>query len=78
MDRLIEFVNANLWLALAIVATTLAVIFNELRLKSQTLGTISPAQAVRLINDGATVVDLRDAEAFSSGHLIDALNLNPK
>ena len=78
MDRLIEFANANLWLALAIVATTLAVIFNELRLKSQTLGTISPAQAVRLINDGATVVDLRDAEAFSSGHLIDALNLNPK
>jgi rhodanese-related sulfurtransferase len=78
MDRLIEFANANLWLALAIVATSLAVIFNELRLKAQTIGTISPSQAVRLINDGATVVDLRDADAFASGHLIDALNLSPK
>ena len=78
MDRLIEFANANIWLALGIVGTLLAVIFNELRLRSQSVGSISAPQAVGLINNGATVVDLRDADAFKQGHLIDALNLNPK
>jgi rhodanese-related sulfurtransferase len=78
MDRLIEFANANIWLALGIVGTLLAVIFNELRLRSQAVGSISAPQAVGLINNGATVVDLRDADAFKQGHLIDALNLNPK
>ncbi|MFT4591488.1 MAG: rhodanese-related sulfurtransferase [Gammaproteobacteria bacterium] len=78
MDRLIEFANANIWLALALVGTILAVIFNELRLRSQSIGSISAPQAVGLINNGATVVDLREADAFKQGHLIDALNLNPK
>ncbi len=78
MDRLIEFANANIWLALAIVATSLAVIFNELRMKAQTLGSITPAQAVGLINDGATVIDIRESDAFSKGHLIDSKNLSPK
>ena len=78
MDRLIEFANANIWLALAIVATTLAVIFNELRMKAQTLGSITPAQAVALINDGATVIDIRESDAFSKSHLIDSMNLSPK
>ena len=77
MDRLIEFANANIWLALALVGTILAVIFNELRLRSQSIGSISAPQAVGLINNGATVVDLREADAFKQGHLIDALNLNP-
>ena len=78
MDRLIEFANANIWLALALVGSLLAVIFNELRLRSQAMGSISAPQAVGLINNGATVVDLRDPEAFKQGHLIDALNLNPQ
>ena len=78
MDRLIEFANANIWLALALVGSLLAVIFNELRLRSQAMGSISAPQVVGLINNGATVVDLRDPEAFKQGHLIDALNLNPQ
>jgi rhodanese-related sulfurtransferase len=78
MDRLIEFSNANIWLTLAIVAMTLAVIFNELRMKTQTLGSISPSQAVKLINDGALIIDIREEQAFLSGHLMEAKNLGPK
>ncbi len=78
MDRLIEFAGDNALLTLAIVATALAAIFNELRLKALSIGSISPQEAVRLINSGAAVVDLRDADTFKQGHLIDSQNLDPK
>jgi len=38
---------------------------------------VPPGDAVRLINDGATVLDLRPAEQFAAGHLASAVNLAP-
>lgn len=75
MGQLVEFVNNHPYHALAVLASLFAVIFYELRLKSQGLTNISTAAAVRLINNGAMIVDVRPAEAFASGHIVNARNV---
>ena len=50
-------------------------IFSELRRKASGLVAIGAAEAVTLINGDAAVVDLRNAEAFSRGHIVNAKNI---
>ena len=75
MDRLAEFAENNLFLVLALLASWSAVMFYELRLKSRTLAQVSAADAVRLINKGAMIVDVRPADAFREGHIVNARNV---
>ena len=75
MDRLIEFTNAHPLLMAATVLMALAVLFYETRLKAGNVASISSAQAVRLINQGGRVVDVRDKAQFETGHIVDAINL---
>ena len=72
MDQLVEFTSNNALLVSALIATAFAVLFNELRLKSQTLGSISAADAVHMINRGAVVVDVREESSFNSGHIVES------
>ena len=76
MQELAEFAATNPWLVSGLIASGLAVIFNELRIKSQGVSALSTAMAVRLINDGGAIVDVRDAEKFSNAHIIDADNIS--
>lgn len=75
MDRLIEFTNAHPLLMAATVLMALAVLFYETRLKAGNVASISSAQAIRLINQGGRVVDVRDEALFQSGHIVDAINI---
>ncbi|ARG96772.1 rhodanese-like domain-containing protein [Legionella micdadei] len=78
MGHLGQFITNHwgLWLALAIV---LALIFiNELLTQRKKAKEISPQTAVNLINhENAVVVDLREAELFRKGHIIDAVRATP-
>jgi rhodanese-related sulfurtransferase len=53
----------------------LAVMIYEIRLKSQGFTHVSVTDAVRLINKGAVVVDVRDADEFRAGHIVNAKNI---
>lgn len=53
----------------------IALVVNELRIRGQSGVSVPAQQAVRLINQGAAVVDVRDAASFGSGHILDAVNL---
>lgn len=75
MGNIIEFAANHPWLASATIAMALIVIFYELRQKAGAIAALSSAQAVQAINQGARVVDIRDAEQFSAGHIIDAINI---
>jgi len=77
MSQLLEFIGNHPLLAVGVVAAGLAVLFNELRLRSQAVGALSTAQAVQLINNGAAVLDIRSAEDFSASRLIDSQNVAP-
>ena len=75
MARLLEFTNNHPLLAIGTILMALAVIFYELRLRAQGMTAISTAQAVRLINKGGRVVDVRNEEQFAAGHIVDALHI---
>lgn len=52
-----------------------AVLAFEIRLRRHGVTHVSATDAVRLINKGAIVVDVRDAEAFGQGHIVNARNV---
>ena len=78
MQELIEFTSANPWLISGLIASGLAVVFYELREKARDIGSLNTALAVRLINDGSKVIDLRPADSFATGHIVDAQNIPEK
>jgi rhodanese-related sulfurtransferase len=78
MQDLIEFTSANPWLIAGVIASALAVVFYELREKARDIGSLNTALAVRLINDGSKVIDLRAADIFATGHIVDAQNIPEK
>ncbi|MCZ0955287.1 MAG: rhodanese-like domain-containing protein, partial [Rhodospirillaceae bacterium] len=75
MARLVEFAQNNLFLVLALLATWSAVMFYEIKLKSRGLFQVSSADALRIINKGAMIIDVRPAEAYGNGHIVNARNI---
>lgn len=51
------------------------VVVTELRRKAAGVAAVEPTDAVRLINNDATVIDLRSSEAFSRGHIVSSRNI---
>jgi rhodanese-related sulfurtransferase len=49
--------------------------YYEIRQKSQDLSHVSVADAVRLINKGAVVVDVRPTQEYGAGHIVNAKNV---
>jgi rhodanese-related sulfurtransferase len=75
MAQLVEFANNHVWLVAGLIVALSAVMFYELRLRAQGATHISPADAVRLINKGALVIDIRKPEDFEQGHIVNARNI---
>jgi rhodanese-related sulfurtransferase len=69
MDRLIEYTNHHPWLALAMVVAIILVVLYEMRLRSENQSSVSPQDMVRLMNQGALLIDLRPAEQYTAGHV---------
>ncbi len=75
MGQLAEFASNHPFLVMGLLATWGAVMFYELRLKSLGLVQVSVPDAVKLINRGAMVVDVREPDAFRNGHIVSAKNI---
>jgi rhodanese-related sulfurtransferase len=75
MAQLVEFANNHVWLVTALLVAWSAVMFYELRLRGQGATHVTAADAVRLINKGALVIDVRKAEEFAAGHIVNARNV---
>ena len=52
------------------------VIVYELRNRNENLSAVSPQDLVRLMNQGATFIDLRPAEEFANGHVSGARQMS--
>jgi rhodanese-related sulfurtransferase len=72
MQRLMEFIGNHPYYALAAIAAAAAVAFYEIRERMLTFAALSAMQAVRLMNQGALVIDLRGKELYDAGHIGDA------
>ena len=75
MQRLFEFIDHHPFLAGGAVLAALAVIAVEIRERIQKFAALSAAQAVRLMNQGALILDLRAPESFEAGHIGEARNV---
>ena len=71
MAQLFEFAGNHPFLVGSLVLIIVLVIVNEIRLKAAG-PELAPADAVRLINDGATVLDVRPAAQYADGHIVGA------
>ena len=75
MQRLLDYATHHPGLSLLLTAAVLAVMIYELRERARGQGAIGPQDAVRLMNQGAALLDVRDAEAFAAGHIRGARHL---
>lgn len=75
MAQLVEFAGNHVWLMTGLVAAWAAVMFYEFRLRAQGVTHVTAADAVRLINKGALVIDVRKPEEFQAGHIVNARNV---
>lgn len=69
MDRLIEYIHHHPLLALSVLLTAALVVAYETRLKAEGAQGVSPQELIRLMNQGALVLDLRPAEQYAAGHI---------
>ena len=76
MDRLVQYIQVNHWLVAATVVVLVLVIVFELRARAESFAAITPQDAIRLMNRGAVVIDLRPLEQYAAGHLNGARRMD--
>jgi rhodanese-related sulfurtransferase len=75
MEQYLEFTANHPLLIGALLLSFFLVIFSELKRKSRGVTTLEPQEAIKLINADAVVIDLRSADAFARGHIVNARNI---
>jgi len=75
MGQVVEFASHHPVLIAGLIAAWLAVMVYELRMRAGGVTHVSAADAVRLINKGALVIDVRKPEDFEAGHIVNARNV---
>jgi len=75
MQQFFQNVANHYWLVAAAALMAVLVIVHEFRARTAAFGSLSPAEAVRLVNSGAVLVDIRAREAFDAGHISGARNV---
>jgi rhodanese-related sulfurtransferase len=72
MDRLLEFATRHPFLVGGTVVLALAALAYEISRARSGGQAVGPSDAVRLLNQGAVLVDVRSKAEFDGGHIIDA------
>ena len=75
MGQLYEFASNHSLLVTGLICSWLLVLFYEARLKSLSLSNVSSSDAIKLINDGATIIDIRVSKKFKLGHIANSKNM---
>jgi rhodanese-related sulfurtransferase len=76
MDRVIEFLNHHPWLGIATALAVALIVVYEMRARTESQFSVSPQELIRLMNQGALVLDLRPQEKFAEGHLAGARQMS--
>ena len=75
MNRLLDYSINHPLLAGGLVLMTLVVAGYEMRQRGVASSAVAPNEAIRLMNSGAALIDLRSPNQFKDGHIAGARNL---
>ena len=75
MNRFFEYVTHHPFLVAAAAILAVLGVVIEFRHRSQGSNAVVPADAVRLANSGALLLDVRDSKDYEAGHIIEARHL---
>lgn len=75
MNMYLEFAANHTLLVTALLFSFFLLVFTELRRQSTGMTNVEPQAAVKLINADAVVLDLRSADSFALGHIVNAKNI---
>jgi len=75
MDRFLEYINHHYYLVAGTVIVAIIAAVYELRNRAQSATSISSNTAILLHNKGALMLDVRNADEFAAGHIIDARHI---
>jgi rhodanese-related sulfurtransferase len=76
MDRLLEFIGRHPGLATATAVLIAAIVVYEMRAHAESLSSVSPQELIRLMNQGALLLDLRTPEQYQAGHVAGARQMS--
>jgi len=76
MEQLVQYISAHYYLVGAAVLALVVVVTFESRLRMQGESAISAQDLIRLMNQGALVLDIRKPEEFAAGHVNGAKQLD--
>jgi rhodanese-related sulfurtransferase len=76
MDRLLEFLSHHPWLGTGTAVTVALLVVYEMRTRAESQFSVSPQQLIRLMNQGALLLDLRPADQYQAGHLTGARQMS--
>jgi len=72
MDRVLEYISHHPWLATATAVLVAVIVVYEMRTRSESLVSVASREVIRLMNQGALLLDLRPPEQYQAGHLAGA------
>ena len=75
MAQLIEFAGNHLVLASALAVITLLIIKAEIDVRLSNVKQLNVNDAVRLMNDDAIILDVREGSEYSTGHIPNAIHI---
>ena len=75
MNRFFEYVVHHPFLVAAAAILAVIAIVIEIRQRARVSSAIAPADAVRLANSGALLLDVREGQEYEAGHIIEARHL---
>jgi rhodanese-related sulfurtransferase len=75
MNRFLEYTTNHPYLVAAAAILAVLAIVIEMRLRARGGTSVGTADAVRLANTGALLLDVRDAKDYEAGHIIEARNI---
>ena len=76
MDRLLEYLSHHPWLSTATAVVAALLVVYEMRTRSESLLSVTPQELIRLMNQGALLLDLRPPEQYQAGHLAGARQMS--
>ena len=75
MERLIEYISNHYYLAGSALLALVVLVTYESRVRSVGEAAISSQDLIRLMNEGALVLDIRKPDEFAAGHVKGAKQL---